>query len=42
MKMEHIHAADIAGRVASVTVSPGDQVAAGQVLIEIAPETAGG
>ncbi len=42
MKMEHVHAADIAGLVAAVTVTPGDQVAAGQVLIEIAPDSAGG
>ncbi|MCO5145311.1 MAG: acetyl-CoA carboxylase biotin carboxylase subunit [Aquamicrobium sp.] len=42
MKMEHVHAADIAGLVAAVTVAPGDQVAAGQVLIEIAPDSAGG
>ena len=42
MKMEHVHKADLAGRITAITVGDGDQVGAGQVLVEIeAPAAAG-
>src|SRR6185437_14278349 len=36
MKMEHVHAADIAGTVSAIDVVEGEQVAMGQVVVEIA------
>ncbi|MBE0694984.1 MAG: acetyl-CoA carboxylase biotin carboxyl carrier protein subunit, partial [Aquamicrobium sp.] len=38
MKMEHVHAAGVAGVVKAVHATSGDQVAAGQILIEIEPD----
>ena len=35
MKMEHVHAAPVAGRVAAVHVSLGEQVAAHRVVVEV-------
>ena len=42
MKMEHVHAADVAGSVKAVHATMGDQVAAGQILIEIEPDAGKG
>jgi geranyl-CoA carboxylase alpha subunit len=39
MKMEHIHAAPVAGMVQALPVNVGEQVAAGRVVVEIAPDT---
>ena len=36
MKMEHVHAAPIAGIVSAIDVSEGEQVTAGKVVVEIA------
>ena len=36
MKMQHVHAAAIAGTVASIDVIEGEQVAMGNVVVEIA------
>ncbi|MGJ5220550.1 biotin/lipoyl-containing protein, partial [Bradyrhizobium oligotrophicum] len=36
MKMEHVHAAGIAGTVATIDVSEGDQVTTGRIVAEIA------
>jgi len=38
MKMEHVHAAPIAGRVAALHVSLGEQVASHRVLVEVVAE----
>jgi geranyl-CoA carboxylase alpha subunit len=38
MKMEHVHAAPVAGRVSAVHVAVGEQLAAGLVVAEIEPE----
>ena len=35
MKMEHIHAAPVAGKVIALHVKTGDQVAASRVVVEI-------
>jgi geranyl-CoA carboxylase alpha subunit len=35
MKMEHVHVAGIAGKVAAVDVTEGQQVSTGQILVEI-------
>ncbi len=35
MKMEHIHAAPVAGKVTALHVNTGDQVAASRVVVEI-------
>lgn len=40
MKMEHVMAAPAAARVKSIVVAVGDQVAPGQVLVELEPEKA--
>jgi geranyl-CoA carboxylase alpha subunit len=40
MKMEHVHAAPVAGRVSAVHVAVGEQLAAGLVVAEIEPEMA--
>ena len=40
MKMESTLAAEVAGRVDAVRVAPGALVAAGDVLVEIAPRAA--
>jgi geranyl-CoA carboxylase alpha subunit len=37
MKMEHVHAAGVAGTVAALHAAAGEQVQAGRVLVEIAP-----
>jgi geranyl-CoA carboxylase alpha subunit len=42
MKMEHVHAAPIAGRVAALHVSVGDQVGSHRVVAEVVAEGAGG
>ena len=36
MKMQHVHAAPMSGRVAAIHVRAGEQVGAARVLIEIA------
>ena len=41
MKMEHIHAAPVAGRVSALHVKAGDQVAASRVVVEIEAAAAG-
>jgi geranyl-CoA carboxylase alpha subunit len=38
MKMEHVHAAPLAGRITAVNVSLGEQVAMQRVLAEITPD----
>jgi geranyl-CoA carboxylase alpha subunit len=38
MKMEHVHAARVAGRVTALHVSAGEQVQAQRLLVEIQPE----
>jgi geranyl-CoA carboxylase alpha subunit len=35
MKMEHVHAAPIAGTVSAVDVEEGEQVTTGKIVIEI-------
>jgi geranyl-CoA carboxylase alpha subunit len=40
MKMEHVHVAPVAGRMAALHVSPGEQVAMHRVLAEITPDGA--
>jgi geranyl-CoA carboxylase alpha subunit len=40
MKMEHVHAARIAGQVAAVHATEGEQVTTGMVLVEIEPAPA--
>jgi len=40
MKMEHVMSAPAAARVKTIAVSVGDQVAPGQVLVELEPEKA--
>jgi geranyl-CoA carboxylase alpha subunit len=35
MKMEHIHAAPVAGKVTALHVKTGDQVAASRIVVEI-------
>ncbi|MEJ8849171.1 acetyl-CoA carboxylase biotin carboxylase subunit [Variovorax rhizosphaerae] len=37
MKMEHIHAAPVAGKVTALHVKTGDQVAASRIVVEIEP-----
>ena len=41
MKMEHIHAAPIAGTVSLVHVEKNQQVAANKIVVEIDPHRAG-
>src|SRR5262249_28970451 len=36
MKMQHVHAADIAGTVAAIDVVEGEQVVTGKIVVEIA------
>jgi geranyl-CoA carboxylase alpha subunit len=40
MKMEHVHAAPVAGVVSALHVSGGDQVQASRVVVEIQPDAA--
>ncbi|MFO1329590.1 MAG: acetyl-CoA carboxylase biotin carboxylase subunit [Rubrivivax sp.] len=42
MKMEHVHAAPLAGTVRALHVGTGDQVSAGRVVAEIEPDPAAG
>jgi hypothetical protein len=42
MKMEHVHAAPIAGRVAALHVSLGEQVASHRVVAEVVAEPVDG
>jgi geranyl-CoA carboxylase alpha subunit len=37
MKMEHVHAAPIAGTVSAIDVSEGEQVTTGKIVVEIEP-----
>ena len=37
MKMEHVHRAQVAGKVAEVAVAAGDQVTTGRLLARIEP-----
>jgi geranyl-CoA carboxylase alpha subunit len=39
MKMEHVHAAPIAGTVSAVDVEEGEQVTTGKIVIEIEART---
>jgi geranyl-CoA carboxylase alpha subunit len=41
MKMEHVHAAAMAGTVAEVAVTPGEQVTTGRLLAAIKADGAG-
>ena len=40
MKMQHVHAAGVAGKVTAVNVAEGDQVTTGAILVEIEPDGA--
>ena len=40
MKMQHVHAAGVAGTVTAVNVAEGDQVTTGAILVEIEPDGA--
>ena len=42
MKMEHVHAAPLAGTVRALHVGTGDQVSAGRVVAEVEPDAAAG
>jgi geranyl-CoA carboxylase alpha subunit len=37
MKMEHVHAAGVAGTVSAIDVAEGEQVTTGKIVVEIAP-----